>query len=226
MSILGSAVVLIWNDVADGGRTEFYEWHNKEHMPERLALDGFLRGRRYRGNDASPEWLTVYEAADFSVLTGPAYLERLNNPTPATLSAVRHFRATTRSLCRIEHSVGESTGGYAVTVRLDAHATSGDDLKSFVVKRMFPELLARPDVVAAHLFATDLDASHVETNEAQQRGGAGDLPARVVVVESTTDEGARAAAQQMTAAGWSGVGASADKPQIYTLEISRLGKSI
>jgi hypothetical protein len=224
MSILGSAVVLIWNDIADGARTEFYEWHNKEHIPERLSLEGFLRGRRYRGADASPEWLTVYEAAELGVLTGPAYLERLNNPTPATLATVKHFRNTARSLCRIEHSVGESNGAYAVTMQLQETAGSKDSIGDFVSTRLFPEILARPEAVAAHLFAADLDASSVKTNEAQHRGGLGDVPARVVLIECTTEAGARAAAQQLNDADWRSVGASHNAPQVYALEISRLGK--
>ncbi|RZF29012.1 hypothetical protein EVC45_14450 [Paraburkholderia sp. UYCP14C] len=224
MSILGSAVVLIWNDVVDSARTEFYEWHNKEHIPERLSLEGFLRGRRYRGADASPEWLTVYEAADLGVLTGPAYLERLNNPTPATLATVKHFRNTARSLCRIEHSVGESNGAYAVTMQLQKAPGPKDDIQDFVSTQLFPEILARPDVVAVHLFAADLDASNVKTNEAQHRGGVGDVPARVVLIECTTEAGARAAARQMNDADWQRLGASHSPPQVYTLEISRLGK--
>lgn len=226
MSILGSAVVLIWNDVVDSARSQFYAWHNKEHIPERLALAGFLRGRRYRGADASPEWLTVYEAADLSVLTGPTYLARLNDPTPATLAAVEHFRNTTRSLCRIEHSVGESSGAYAVTVRLKQDAAASGDLKDFVTTCVFPDVLDRADVVAAHLFATDLDASNVETHEAQHRGGAGDLPARVAVVECTTGDGARAAAQRMRDADWASIGVTCAAPQVYTLEISHLSQSL
>ena len=34
----GEAVVAIWNGIAPEGRTEFYEWHNREHMPEASAF--------------------------------------------------------------------------------------------------------------------------------------------------------------------------------------------
>ncbi|MBN3728193.1 DUF4286 family protein, partial [Burkholderia sp. Ac-20379] len=187
---------MIWNDVVDSARVDFYEWHNKEHIPERLALEGFLRGRRFRGADASPEWLTVYEAAGLDVLTGHAYLERLNHPTPATLATVRHFRNTTRALCRIAHSAGQSNGAFVVTARLQPARAEPDDALDAFVRQRFAELLTQPDVVASHLFATDLDASHVQTNEAQQRGGAGDVPARIAMIECTTEAGARAAARR------------------------------
>jgi hypothetical protein len=47
MSILGQGFVAIWNGIAPEGREEFYEWHNREHMPERVGIPGFRRGRRY-----------------------------------------------------------------------------------------------------------------------------------------------------------------------------------
>ena len=45
--MLGKAAVAIWCDVAYGVRPEFDDWHAHEHMPERLAIPGFLRGSRW-----------------------------------------------------------------------------------------------------------------------------------------------------------------------------------
>ena len=45
---------------------------------------GLSRGRRYIKPLHSPEWFTMYEADDLSVVTSPAYLARSNAPTPAT----------------------------------------------------------------------------------------------------------------------------------------------
>jgi len=93
MSLLGKATVLIWNDVLESKREAFYQWHDKEHIPERLALPGFLRGRRYRGDGShgATEWLTVYEADSVDVLTSPAYLERLTIQRPGRNGLSKHF---------------------------------------------------------------------------------------------------------------------------------------
>ena len=64
MSLLGQAVVAIWNDVAPEGREQFYEWHNHEHMPERVGIPGFLRGRRYHAADAFAECLRGAEGQE------------------------------------------------------------------------------------------------------------------------------------------------------------------
>jgi len=82
MSLAGQAVVAIWNGIAPEGRTEFYEWHNREHMPERVGIPGFQRGRRYIARYGTPEFFTLYEADSAEVLVGQDYLNRLNNPTP------------------------------------------------------------------------------------------------------------------------------------------------
>ncbi len=91
-ALLGQAAVVIFNDVTPEGREAFYRWHDREHIPERLAIPGFRRGRRFGRRGHSPEWLTLYEADDLAVLTSRAYIDRLNAPTPATVSTVAHFR--------------------------------------------------------------------------------------------------------------------------------------
>jgi len=89
-------------------------------MVERLALPGFLRGRRYRKAGHSPEWLTLYEADNLDALRSPEYLARLNAPTPQTTATLVHFANTSRAVCRVGVSVGTSSGGYVLALRLDA----------------------------------------------------------------------------------------------------------
>src|SRR5262249_45357292 len=91
-SLAGQGVGAIWNDTLPEGRAEFYEWHNREHMPERVGIPGFRRGRRYIALDARPEFFTLYETDGPHTLSGAEYLTRLNNPTPWTLRATRAFR--------------------------------------------------------------------------------------------------------------------------------------
>ena len=93
MALAGKGAIIIWNDIAPEGRDEFYEWHIREHIPERLGIPGFLRGARYIAisPQTRPEFLTLYEIADASVATSAAYLARLNAPTEWTKRATLHF---------------------------------------------------------------------------------------------------------------------------------------
>ena len=218
---LGQAAVLIWNDVAQEGRAEFYEWHDKEHIPERLALPGFLRGRRLRRQGHSPEWLTIYEADDLSALVSPRYLARLNEPTPATVATLKHFRNTSRAVCRLVHSIGSSTGGHMLAVRFDVAAADAEAMRTYVQEEAFPRLAARTGVVAAHLLAADTSASYVNTAESSAR--AFDVPAWVLLCEASTSDAANEAVAAIDPGALARLGVRVrDDFPVYALEVSRL----
>ena len=190
-ALRGEAAVLIWNDVADDGRAQFYEWHDKEHVPERLAIPGFRRGRRFAKSHHSPEWLTMYEADDLAVLTSPAYLARLNTPTPATQRTLEHFRNTSRAVCRIVRSLGTSNGGHMLAMRLAVPATTSDAMCDYVTTDALPRAMALTGVVACHLYAADEGASFVRTAESSTRKF--DVPSWVLLCEATFAEAAERA---------------------------------
>lgn len=183
-AVLGTGAVLVWNDVAAPAREQFYVWHDKEHIPERLALPGFRRGRRYARRGHSPEWLTMYEADDLGVVTSPAYLARLNAPTPATTRTLPHFRNTSRAVCRLVSSTGASMGGHVLALRLDVAPAQGAAMCRHLATMAFPRAMTATGVVACHLYAADDAASRIDTAESSTR--AFDVPSWVVLVEATT----------------------------------------
>ena len=179
MSLAGEAVVAIWNGIRPEGRADFYEWHNREHMPERVGIPGFLRGRRYVAADAHPEFFTLYETRSVADLSAPDYLARLNAPTGWTRRATAHFTDTARSLCRVAVSLGTGAGGWMMTWRYDsAHAAIDEPLLG--------SLVAAPGVVAAHLCIADRAASGIETEEKKGRPKNA-VPAFVLMVEGGAD---------------------------------------
>ena len=220
-ALLGRGAVLVWNDVAEDGHERFYEWHDKEHMPERLALPGFRRGRRFRKPGHSPEWLTMYEADDLSAVTSPEYVARLNAPTPATVAALKYFRNTSRAVCRVSCSVGTSTGGNVLALRLSVPAARSETMCRLVCDDAFPRLMALPGVVACHLYAADEAASHVDTAESGTREF--DVPAWVLLCEATTQAAAEKARTLIDAAGLDRLGVAVrNDAAVYALEICML----
>ena len=67
MSLAGKGVVAIWHDLLPEAKDDFYEWHNREHMPERVGIPGFRRGRRYIAISGAPEFFNLYEAENETV---------------------------------------------------------------------------------------------------------------------------------------------------------------
>lgn len=188
MSLAGEGAVAIWHDIAPEGREEFYAWHGQEHMPERVGIPGFLRGRRYVAIDADLEFFNLYEALSVETLKSQDYTTRVNAPTLWTLSAVKHFRSVARSICRVAQSTGPGQGGLIATLRYGVR--EGDEKAHRQALRQFiPDLLDKPGVAAVHLLVADTDASGVATAEQKARGVANAVPRWVLLLEGWGDEG-------------------------------------
>ena len=187
MSLAGQAAVAIWHDIAPEGRSEFYAWHGCEHMPERIGIPGFLRGRRYVALDGAPEFFNLYETALLETVTGAEYLARLNDPTAWTMATVRHFRGVARSLCEVAASVGAGQGGLMATFRY----TVADDVvargRDALARSTLPRLATEAGVAGCHLLIADAAASAVETAERRLRPEPNAIPRCILLVESWGD---------------------------------------
>ncbi len=129
MALLGRGAFAAWHDVAEGREAEYDRWQSHEHMAERVGIQGFLRGRRYAAAEAGgPRYFILYETADLGVLTSPAYLERLDNPTAWTREVMPTLRGMNRTLCRVAASSGRGVGHAAQSVRLSPRAGASERL--------------------------------------------------------------------------------------------------
>ena len=186
MALAGGGAVAIWHDIVAAGRADFYAWHGAEHMPERAAIPGFLRGRRYAALEGRPEFFNLYETESPAVLAGAEYLARLNAPTPWTVSAVKHFRDVARSLCEVAASFGHGQGGLVATFRYDV-----DDARAAAHRQRMYETMRfvsrEAGIAGAHLLVANEAASAMETAERRARGTATAVPRWIVLVESWGD---------------------------------------
>ncbi len=183
MSLAGTGVVAIWNDIEAQARAGFHEWHTREHMPERAAIPGFLRGRRYIAVAGAPEFFTLYETRDLAVLTGTGYLERLNHPTPWTRQCVAAFVNVERALCEVAASLGGGAGGLMMTLRYDLAPGGAAAHRDWLIAQALPALLRQPGICGAHLCIADTGASTVVTEEKKVRPHTAVVPNWVLMVE-------------------------------------------
>ncbi|HZD21308.1 MAG TPA: hypothetical protein VE325_11610 [Burkholderiales bacterium] len=167
--MLGKAAVAIWCDVAFGVRQEFDDWHAHEHMPERLAIPGFLRGSRWVA-ERGEGYFVLYEAQSEAAITAGPYLERLNNPTPWSRKMMPHHRNMVRGLCRVEASSGTALGQALGTVRFAADAARAAQLLPWM-RGLVGAMSQREGLVAAALMRDIGRAPARETTEQRLRGG-------------------------------------------------------
>lgn len=183
MGLLGTGILAIWNDVAPGGEAEFDHWHTREHIQERVGVPGFLRGRRYVAVSGSPKYFTLYETETVATLASPAYLARLNDPTPWTQQALPLFRNTIRTACGVTRTLASGVGGALATLRLGPIAGREQELRAWLTGTTLPALVERPGLVGAHLAEADLSATTVRTEERKLRPQEDEVARWVVLVE-------------------------------------------
>ena len=166
MNADGAAGVLaIWNDVRAGREPEFDFWFKSEHFAERLAVPGFRLGRRFESLAGEPRYFVYYLTDTPDVLTSPAYLQRLNNPTPLTrVMMTEVFENTTRTLCRRVERHGTLSGAICVTARVDMLP----DRKTLAARL---RLLAETDGIARCEFWSSIDRAAPVAEEERLRGG-------------------------------------------------------
>jgi hypothetical protein len=168
MPLRGSAFLAIWHDIRADSEPEYNLWHTREHMPERLGISGFLVGRRYVNWDLGlHRYFTLYEGEHPETFRSPAYIERLNNPTPWSNRMQPAFLNFVRGACRTTASVGMGIGGALLTARL--HMEHGVAVEPGRLCESLNAILDLPGAVGAHYGAAALDITSVKTRETELR---------------------------------------------------------
>jgi hypothetical protein len=200
MPLLGKAAVVIWADMDAGMLDQHDIWHSAEHLPERMGVPGFLRGRRCAAVDSSAQpRFVLYELGDIAVSTSAPYLERLNNPTHWSKRVMANCRLS-RTLCQVTATYGEGVGGGISTIRLAPRPGEERALQSWLVDEALPELAQQESVVGAHLLQRDTATVKPMTNEEKGRRGGADASADwVILVESFSGRLAAGAAEALLA---------------------------
>jgi hypothetical protein len=169
--MLGRVAVAMWWDVPPEARAEWENWHTHEHMPERLAIPGFMRGTRYVALSGEPSYFVLYEAARAATITSGPYLERLNNPTPWSQKMMPHHRHMVRSLCRVRAAFGGGLVHAMATIRFSPSKGRRGSLLKWLAAEVMPPLPSLPGLTGAYLLEALPQADAPQTAEQKIRGG-------------------------------------------------------
>lgn len=158
----GEGFLAIWSDVDAPQETDYLHWLTREHTTERLGVDGFIAVRVFRAiDDTICRFLIVYELENAEALSGPAYLARLNAPTPWSRRIMPILRNFVRGGGRRTISKGIGRGGFVAAL------PSPEGLKD---KAGVVEGLASQDRIAVvHLLETDGEKTSIQTQEKKLR---------------------------------------------------------
>lgn len=195
MALLGRAFLCIWHGLKPEIRADFDAYHTAEHMPERLGIPGFLRGRRFMADDPAGQLcFTLYEASHAEIFRSPAYLARLNDPTPDTRRIQPYMTDFTRGACDTQLSLGEGMGGAIATLRLPG----GIDAPALLAA--CHRLRALHGICGVHLGAAITHVTNGATQETTLRDNStASFGAHVLLLEGLAPAGLAAALAQADA---------------------------
>jgi hypothetical protein len=173
MPLVGKGMLLTSMDIDAANEAEFNRWYDREHLLERVAIDGFLEARRYIAHSASPKYLSLYSTATFEVLDGPAYRTALANQTEWSKANIARFKNMIRAVARITISRGAGRGAALGILRLRPAGGSADKLREALRDRLDPNGL--DGIISMHLMEGDPALSKPLTdNPSASDPGAGD----------------------------------------------------
>ncbi|MGR3311815.1 DUF4286 family protein [Roseovarius indicus] len=165
-----TGLMAFWADIEPGYVLRYQEWHNCEHVPERVSIPGFLRGRRYRAEDGTPHFLMMYETEAPEVLSSDAYLAALNAPTDWTREALTYFRHPTRNIYRRVEAAGRELrfcAPWLISLQFNRdEAPGGADVAPWLAA-----MAEAPGIGRVQLWAVDEAVSGIQTSERKIYGG-------------------------------------------------------
>jgi hypothetical protein len=163
MPLAGKGMLLTSMDIDPKHEADFNRWYDREHLIERVAIDGFLEARRYVAHQGSPKYLCLYSTETFEVLDSPAYRIVLMNPTEWSKTNLARFENMIRTIARITISRGQGRGAALGVIRLRPAAGSHARLRATLRERLDPEKL--DGIISMHLIESDPKLSKPLTDD-------------------------------------------------------------
>jgi hypothetical protein len=180
-------LVAFWSDISPSYIERYREWHNTEHIPERVGIPGFNAGHRYvRVHDAGRNFFMYYDVASPEVLKSADYLDALDKPTPWTSEALQYFRNPLRNLYRKMEEKGiepKSASKFLLCARFDC----AEDVTTAVCATMLTRL-ATDGAYRVRLFELDAAATQIKTREREIYGTQLEAQRYLVLVEKSAED--------------------------------------
>jgi len=181
----GAGFLAIWSDVDPTNLTDYRHWLTREHTTERVTTRGFLGSRVFQALRSDIErFFILYELETPEVLDGPAYLARLNAPTPWSQRIMPQLGNFMRGGGVITARAGRGEGAVVVARRLERLPQ--------MPQRLADEIAALDGVAAVQIGITDLARTSVPTVEKGMRKHEG-IFAGLLIVEALDEKSLRIA---------------------------------
>jgi len=149
------ALMTAWTHVPPEREEEFNAWYDTEHLPQIVALPGFVLGRRHVCEGATPKYLAWYDTTDETVEPGPHLKQTIADSTPWWGRIAGFMEHRERMNFRLMRDVGEKPREdtpwlYIVHTDLPDHIV--DEYNEWYDQEHLPRLVTVPGVIRARRY--------------------------------------------------------------------------
>ena len=153
MPLAGKGMLLTSMNVDATDEADFNRWYDREHLEERVAIEGFLEARRYVAHAANPKYLSLYSTETLDVLDSPSYKARLANPTEWSRQTMARFKDMLRVVARITISKGTGRGAALGLVRLRPTLDNAGAWRDALQEKLAPQRYE--GIISMHLLESE-----------------------------------------------------------------------
>jgi hypothetical protein len=150
-------------DFSTAHADEFHDWYDREHIPERLGVPGFLNAERWIADDNDSVHVATYDLENPAVLASPPY-QAVGGPNQSpwtkrvTAMCRRIMRYEGEQLVPGEQTAPQGAGGLLVASMTPDPDAEGD-FNAWYDDEHLPNLCAVPGVLSGRRFRVTDTAS-------------------------------------------------------------------
>ncbi|MCC7427623.1 MAG: hypothetical protein IT557_12005 [Alphaproteobacteria bacterium] len=159
MALTGCGMLVVFTDIAAADESEFNRWYDREHVAERVGLDGFHSARRFAAAQARRKYLALYETEGLGVFGSPNYQKALANQTAWSRDVMGRMQNFHRLVGAVTLSDGIGRCGAVAAVLMKPPGAKRARLRETLKAETLPGLVARDGLLAAHLVEADPNLS-------------------------------------------------------------------
>jgi hypothetical protein len=157
---LGTGLLAVWMEIKPellpAADDDLNEWYKKSHLPERAAVPGFIRSRRYVSVQGGPRYCALYDLDNLEVLQGEGYRNLRNSPDREWTRRIgqsleKNIRREYQLLAQAGKLPQESSPA-VLCVRLDVDAETEAELNDWYDNEHLPAVAEVPGVLGIRRF--------------------------------------------------------------------------
>jgi hypothetical protein len=133
----------------------FNAWYDEEHVPDRLALPGFLKAQRYRAAEAEgPRYLALYDLSSVDVLQSSGYQRIVRDRSQRETDMLASIPMIDRRVFRLllDGDAWIDNAPYQLTVSRSPPSDAYDNFVAWYAEEHIRMLLAIPGWRRVRLF--------------------------------------------------------------------------